>query len=248
MRRIMITLGYDGTAYAGWQRQKNGIAVQEVVEGALDKLFHENTRLQGSGRTDAGVHARGQVAAFDLAHDIDLRSLVLALNANLPDDIRVYGAEEAAPDFHPQFHAKKKTYRYRFYDGEVLPPELRAFCTLPGWKVDWDAVADACPIFVGERDFAACCASGATTQTSIRTVYSCRLLRGEEGAHIMTLEVCGSGFLYNMVRIIAGTLLEVGKGTMTPDEVREALASLSRENMGPTAPAKGLTLWSVEYE
>lgn len=248
MRRIRITVGYDGTAYAGWQRQKNGIAVQEVLEGVLDKLFHEGTQIQGSGRTDAGVHARGQVAAFDLAHGIELGSLVLALNANLPDDIRVYSAEEAEPDFHPQFAAKQKMYRYRFYDGEVLPPELRAYVTLPGWSIDWNAVADCCPIFEGEHDFSACCASGATTVTSVRTVYSCRLLKEEEGPRIMTVEVCGNGFLYNMVRIIAGTLLEVGKGTMTKEEAKAALESLSREKMGPTAPAKGLTLWKVEYK
>ena len=248
MRRIKLTVGYDGTAYAGWQRQQNGMSVQQTIEEALDGLFHEGTKIQGSGRTDAGVHARGQICAFDLAHPIPLRALILALNATLPDDVRIYGAEEAKADFNPQFDAKRKTYRYRIYDGEVLPPEFRNYAFLPGWRIDWDRAEEAIPLFTGEKDFACCCASGSSAQTTVRTVYSLRLLRDAEAPGLVTLEICGSGFLYNMVRIIAGTLLEVGKGTISREIIEEAFRSGDRTLLGPTAPAKGLMLWSVEYD
>ncbi len=255
-RRIKLTLGYDGGAYAGWQRQNNGLGVQEVLENTLDALFHEGTRVQGSGRTDAGVHARGQVAAFDLAHPIPLRQLILALNATLPEDVRIYEAEEVKAGFNPQFDAKTKTYRYRFYDGEVLPPEWRRIAALSGssfsseygYTVDWDLFEEIGQAFVGEHDFACCCASGSSAVTTVRTVTQLKLLREEEGPHVMTLEISGNGFLYNMVRIIAGTLLEAGKRNISREIIEEALQSGRRELLGPTAPAKGLMLWSVCYE
>lgn len=247
MRRLRMVVGYDGTDYAGWQRQQNGISVQQRLEETLDRLFHEGTRIQGSGRTDAGVHARGQVAAFNLAHPIPEEQLRLALNANLPEDIRVYRVEACAEDFHPQFDAKRKTYRYRFYQGAVMPPEYRRYAVLSSYAVDWNAVRAALPLLEGEHDFAACCASGSTVQSTVRTIYRAALLAEEEAPNLYTIEITGNGFLYNMVRILAGTLLEVGQGRISREMFRQALAEGNREAMGVTAPAKGLILWNVEY-
>lgn len=246
-RRIKLTLGYDGTAYAGWQRQKNGPSVQETIEAALDRLFHEGTKIVGSGRTDAGVHAHAQVAAFTLKHPIPCDSLLLALNSNLPDDIRIYRAEEVNADFHPQFQAKQKTYRYRFYEGDVLPTQLRLYTVqvLPG--VDWDKVEEALPLIEGTHDFACCCASGSVASETVRTIFAAKLLREEEGEGIYTLELTGNGFLYNMVRILAGTLLEIGRDRLPAEALREALLDGERSKLGATAPAKGLELWKVEY-
>ena len=245
MRRIAFQVGYDGTDYAGWQRQENGLTIQQVLEDTVERLFHESVHVMGSGRTDAGVHARGQVAAMDLQHPIPVEKLLLALNANLPDDIRIYRVWEADPEFHPRFGAKRKTYGYRFINGSIMPPELRRYYTLVREPLDIDAMRSAIKLLEGEHDFMAFRSSGGMNLSTVRTIYQTELLEDGEGYR---LEVTGNGFLYNMVRIIAGTALEIGKGRMTADVITQALATGRRELLGPTAPGGGLMLMRVEYE
>ena len=246
-RRIRLTIGYDGTDYAGWQRQVNGLGIQQELEDVLQRLFGEEVHVMGSGRTDAGVHARGQVAVFDLNHSIPVRQLKLALNANLPEDIRIYEAEECPVDFHPQYGAKRKTYRYRFYQGAVMPPEYRRYMVLAPEDADWELGERMLPLLEGEHDFAACCASGSCAASTVRTIYRARLLKEAEGPSVYTLELTGNVFLYNMVRIIAGTLLEAARGKISWEIIEKALREGARKELGPTAPAKGLILWKVEY-
>lgn len=245
MRRIAMEIGYDGTGYAGWQRQENGLGIQQVLEDTVQKLFHEQVHIMGSGRTDAGVHARGQVAAMDLQHPIAAERLLLALNANLPEDIRIYHVWEARQDFHPRFQAKQKTYGYRFLVGSVMPPELRRYYTLVRGPLNWEWMREALPLLEGEHDFTAFRSSGGANLSAVRTIYQARILPDGEGYR---LEVTGNGFLYNMVRIIAGTMLEIGKGRLPVSVIPEALATGCREILGPTAPAHGLMLLRVEYE
>ncbi len=244
MRRIALTIGYDGTDYAGWQRQENGLAVQQVIEDVIEKLFHEQVHVMGSGRTDAGVHARGQVAAFDFFHPIPVDRLKLALNANLPADIRIYRVWEAEADFHPRFHAKRKTYAYRFINGEIMPPELRKYYTLVKEPLDIERMQGALKLLEGEHDFLAFRSSGGMNLSTVRTIYNAVLNEEGEGYRI---EVTGNGFLYNMVRIIAGTLFEIGKGKLDVECITQALITGRRELLGPTAPGTGLMLMNVEY-
>lgn len=244
MRRIALTIGYDGTEYAGWQRQENGLAVQQVIEDVIEKLFHERIHVMGSGRTDAGVHARGQVAAFDFKHPIPVERLKLALNANLPADIRIYQVWEAEAEFHPRFNAKRKTYAYRFINGEIMPPELRKYYTLVKEPLNIEKMQEALKMLEGEHDFLAFRSSGGMNLSTVRTIYSAVLKEEGEGYRI---EVTGNGFLYNMVRIIAGTLFEIGKGKLDLECITKALNTGRRELLGPTAPGMGLMLMKVDY-
>ena len=244
MRRIALTIGYDGTEYAGWQRQENGLAVQQVIEDVIEKLFHEQVHVMGSGRTDAGVHARGQVAAFDFKHPIPVERLKMALNANLPADIRIYQVWEAEAEFHPRFNAKRKTYAYRFINGEIMPPEMRKYHTLVKEPLNIEKMQEALKLLEGEHDFLAFRSSGGMNLSTVRTIYSAVLKEEGEGYRI---EVTGNGFLYNMVRIIAGTLFEIGKGMLGLECITKALTTGRRELLGPTAPGAGLMLMKVDY-
>jgi len=251
MRRIAFTVAYDGTNYVGWQRQDNGLSVQEVLEGVIARLFGETVHVMGSGRTDAGVHARGQVAAMELEHPIPCENLLRAMNSNLPDDIRIFDMWEAAGDFHPRFQAKEKTYHYQMILGPVMPPECRLNHVLVSEALDIDAMRRALADFVGEHDYYAFRSSGGENLTTVRTVYAAELILNDEAAgdgwKELTLSVTGNGFLYHMVRLLAGTLLEIGKGKLPEDTIRKALETGDKELVGPTAPAKGLTLWQVVY-
>lgn len=240
-----MKIGYDGTDYAGWQKQSTGLGIQQVLEDTIEKLFHEQVHVMGSGRTDAGVHARGQVAAMDLLHPIPAEKLLLALNANLPEDIRVYQVWEAAADFHPRFAAKRKTYAYRFINGPVMPPELRRYYTLIKEPLDMEQMRQALQKVVGEHDFAAFRSSGGVNMSTVRSVYRAELVQESEG---WRMEITGNGFLYNMVRIIAGTAFEIAKGRLPANVISRAMVTGRRQLLGPTAPAKGLTLMNVEYE
>lgn len=245
MRKVALELGYDGSRYVGWQRQENGMSIQQAIEDAIEKLFHEKVRVMGSGRTDAGVHARGQVAAVELQHTIPVEQLMRALNANLPSDIRIYRAWEAAADFHPRFQAKRKTYAYRFIQAEVMPPEYRRYYTLIRGPLDSQKIKQALRSLEGEHDFAAFRSAGGMNLSTVRRIDKAVLLADGEGQRI---EITGNGFLYNMVRIIAGTMFEIGRGKLEPEVVEQALRSKQREILGPTAPPQGLMLMRVEYE
>lgn len=241
-----MKIAYDGTAYAGWQKQENALGIQDVIEQTVKKLFSEEVHVHGSGRTDAGVHALGQVAAMDLQHPIPAANLKKALNSNLPADIRIMDVWEAEESFHPQYNAKRKTYQYHFINDEVMPPDRRYYASLVQEKLDMEAMKKAIRPLKGEHDFYAFRSAKAVNESTVRTIYDIDL-HYEEAKKEYVLTVTGNGFLYNMVRIIAGTMIEVGKGRIPAANTEKALLEHDRDLLGPTAPPQGLTLFSVEY-
>ncbi|MCC7497303.1 MAG: tRNA pseudouridine(38-40) synthase TruA [Bryobacterales bacterium] len=247
MRRIRITVSYDGTEYHGWQLQPGLATIQGVLEQILGGIEGRPVAVHGSGRTDAGVHALAQAAAFDLTNPIPVTNLRKAVNRLLPPDIRITSAEETGPDFHPRFNARAKTYEYRIFRGEVCPPFERRYVYHHPYPLDEDAVAEAAGLFVGAHDFAAFAAADQTDVPGtprVRTVFSSAAWRDCDR---LLFRIRGSGFLKHMVRNMTGLLLEVGKGNLSPDDVRERLATPAAFRPGPAAPARGLFLISVEY-
>ncbi len=245
MPRIRLTVEYDGTNYSGWQRQENAVSVQQRLEEALYKLLREDTRVTGASRTDAGVHALGQTVHFDTASRIPPEKYAFALNTMLPDDIRVRASTAAADDFHARFHAKGKIYRYMMFNSphaSALFRNSHAHVMNPLDAALMDAEAQA---MIGTHDFKAFAASGSVAKDTVRTIYACRVARS--GDEVMLL-VHGGGFLYNMVRILAGTLIQVGCGKLERGAIERALEGRSRLSLGITAPPHGLTLMRVFYE
>lgn len=244
VRRIKLILEYDGTNYAGWQRQINALSVQQVLEDALSKLTDEAMSCTGSSRTDAGVHAIGQTVHFDTSSHIPAEKFSYALNTMLPSDIRVRASSEAAPDFHARFGAVRKQYRYLIHcapHASAIHRNRRAHVMYPLDVVLMQAEADA---LIGRRDFAAFAASGSIVKDTVREIYRAEVSRdGEE----VRLVIEGNGFLYNMVRIIAGTLIAVGTGKLQPGAIARAIETGNRLDLGITAPARGLTLMEVWY-
>lgn len=245
MSRIRILIEYDGTAYAGWQRQKNALSVQEVLEDALTGLLHTPVTLHGASRTDAGVHALGQVAHFDAETAIPPERLFLALNTHLPPDIRLCASQAAEPDFHARFCTRGKHYTYQIYNACHAPAVLRNQVMFVPAPLDLGAMQEAAQCFVGTHDFSCTMAAGSNVIDCVRTVYDLTLQRQDE---IIRLDIRGNGFLYNMVRIIAGTLAYVGEGRIAPGEVKAIIASCDRRRAGITAPAHGLYMAGVGYE
>ena len=244
MRRIRIIIEYNGTAYVGWQVQPNGVSVQQRLNEALLKVTGETLQVHGSGRTDSGVHARAQVGHFDTEARMAAGKFAVAMNMQLPGDIRVLYAEEAGEDFHARFSAKEKRYRYTVQTG----PHARVFTRDTALHVhtplDMDRMNEAAMACVGEHDFAAFMSAGSSMENTVR-----RILRSgwsREGVYLH-YDVTGTGFLYNMVRILVGTMLEIGGGKRDEGSIAKALASQKRDNAGPTAPAHGLTLMGVRY-
>lgn len=244
MRRVRLIIAYDGTGYVGWQTQNNGLAIQQVCEEALQTITGEKVTLQGSGRTDSGVHARAQVAHFDTSVRMDASKFAIAMNTRLPADIRVLYSEEAPPDFHARFSAKHKEYRYRMLLSPHANPFTRNTALHVHYNLDIQAMEQGAAAVVGEHDFNAFRSVGVPQESTVRTIYTSRL--EQEGSYL-TYIVSGSGFMYNMVRILTGTLLDIGTHRLPPDTMEKALASLRRCDAGPTAPAHGLTLWRVTY-
>lgn len=244
MRNVKLTIEYDGTAYSGWQVQPNGVTIQEVMEGALEQMLGEPTRLRSSGRTDAGVHARGMVACFTTEKTIPLRAFREGLNALLPADIAVRDACEVPPSFNPRRDASRKHYRYSILQDRLRSPLARHIAWRIGHDLDLDAMRAAARHFVGEHDFAAFRASNCTAKTTVRTIYSLELVLDGSWLHV---DVNGSGFLKNMVRVIVGTLVEVGLGKRAPEEVAKLLQEGDRQASGITAPPHGLCLMQVFY-
>lgn len=244
MRRIMLTVAYDGTAYNGWQVQPNGITIEGELNRALKELLGENISVIGASRTDAGVHALCNMAVFDTESRILPEKIAPALNARLPEDIRVQRSVEVAPDFHPRRCNTKKTYEYRIYMGKYENPIGRQYAHFVYVPLDVEKMEKAAGYLVGEHDFKSFCVAKAQVLTTVRTLYGIEVKK--EGNYL-TIRVSGSGFLFNMVRIIAGTLLEVGKGKLAPEQVKEILEAKDRQAAGPTAPARGLTLVSFEF-
>ncbi|ACH37932.1 tRNA pseudouridines 38,39,40 synthase [Citrifermentans bemidjiense Bem] len=246
MRNIKLIIEYDGTAYCGWQVQPNGRTVQEVLQEALAAMLGEKTPLHGSGRTDAGVHARGMVACFKTDKAMPLRAFREGLNCLLPGDIAVREACEVPLEFHPRFDAHAKHYRYTILLDDLRSPLSRLTVWRLKGKLDIQAMRAACAAFVGEHDFAAFRASNCAAKTTVRRIYSMDLV--QEGC-LLHLDVKGSGFLKNMVRIITGTLIEVGQGKKSVEDVARLLQGGDRQqNSGMTVPPQGLCLMQVYYQ
>ncbi|HBA86701.1 MAG TPA: tRNA pseudouridine(38-40) synthase TruA [Geobacter sp.] len=244
MRNIKLTIEYDGTAYCGWQVQPNGLTVQQVIEEALAGMLGERTTLHGSGRTDAGVHARGMVACFKTDRTMPLRAFREGLNCLLPRDIAVRDACEVPLGFHPRFDAQAKHYRYTMLLDNLRSPLARHTAWRIQGKLDIEAMRAACAVFVGEHDFSAFRGSNCAAKTTVRRIYSMELLQDDRFLH---LDVKGSGFLKNMVRIITGTLIEVGQGKKSPADVARLLKGGGRHESGMTVPPQGLCLVQVFY-
>ncbi len=244
-KRVRLTVAYDGTNYHGWQAQRCGITIESELNRCLSELLREPIEVIGASRTDAGVHALGNVAVFDTVSPIPAEKISYALNQRLPEDIRIQKSEEVPEGWHPRRCASRKTYEYRIYRGEFPLPTKRLYCFFTYHKLDVGLMRQAAGFFVGEHDFKSFCQAGAQTKTTVRTIYSLDV--EEQGAELV-IRVCGSGFLYNMVRIIAGTLMEVGQGKRPPEAVKEILLMGERQAAGATAPAHGLTLMKYEFE
>jgi len=243
MRQIKLIVEYDGTAYVGWQLQPNGLSIQEVMEEGLAKLLGEEVRLYSSGRTDAGVHARGMVACFRTEKSLPLGAFSDGLNTHLPADIAVRSAEEVPLDFSPRFHAKGKHYRYVICVMPRRSPLSRLYAWHIRGELDLELMRLAAACFVGEHDFAAFRTSGCAAERTVRRIDEVRI--SAQGDSVL-IDVFGSGFLRNMVRIMTGTLVAVGQGKMAPEHVAACLAD-HRLKPGPTAPALGLCLEEVYY-
>ena len=247
-----MTVAYDGTGLVGWQRQATGDSVQGLLEAACAELNGDAVAVTGAGRTDAGVHATGQVASVTLTRDIDVRALVAAVNFRLPAAIRVLAAVEVSEAFHARFQARSKTYRYRIWNGSVLSPFERAYAWhVPAPVLDTAAMDAAARLLEGRHDFAAFQGAGSDTPTTERVVFSSRV-RSEPpavatDAALITYEVSGSGFLRYMVRSLVGTLVEIGWQRRPPDDIARLLIQPDRSAVGRTAPPRGLFLMKVEY-
>ena len=242
--RIKITLCYDGTEFSGWQKQPRKRSVQETLETAIEKITGEKVKVTGSGRTDAGVHAAGQTAHFDTLSVIPPENFYKALNTVLPKDIKVLSSELAADDFDACRNAKKKTYKYSFYKGDIENPLLSRFSTRLPKNADVKKMKEFAEVFCGKHNFKAFCASGTGALTFEREVYSVKI---EEDAVFVEVYVCGGGFLYKMVRMICGALVAAGQGKIDRQAVLKAFEDGEKIVGITTLSPEGLTLMKVEY-
>ena len=292
MKRIKLTVAYDGTNYHGWQVQPNADTIEGELNKAISELTGEQIEVIGASRTDAGVHALGNVAVFDTESRIPGEKFSYALNQRLPEDIIIQKSEEVDRDFHPRYQECRKTYEYTILNRRFPLPEYRNTAHFDYGNLNIEAMKKACKAFIGEHDFAGFCSAGAQVKTTVRTIYSLevecmelggvqrenhaekktecekisadvnikadeeqennRLVNikvdgGQDNNRLIKIRVNGNGFLYNMVRIIAGTLLEVGKGNVAPEQMEDIIKSADRKEAGPTAPAKGLKLVEIRY-
>ncbi len=245
MERLLLTLRYDGTAYHGWQVQPNGITVQETLQDAVQAVTGVRAGITGCSRTDAGVHADMFCCTLDTDCPLRGDKLAAALNFHLPRDIAVYDVRPVAADFHPRYMARGKRYVYRIWNGRQRHPVYERYALHRHRPLDEVLLHQAAQYFVGRQDFAAFCGAGSTVEDTVRTIRHCAV---ERQGDLVVFTVEGDGFLYNMVRILVGTLLEVADGRLSADNIPAILKSRDREQAGPTAPAKGLCLQEVFYE
>ena len=244
MRNIRLLIEYDGTNYAGWQWQKNAITIQETLSKAIEQVIQEKVTIYGAGRTDAGVHAIGQVANFHTHSNIPSERLLLAINFYLPHDITVKEAVDVPETFHAQYCAVSKVYQYTLFNDWIRTALNRNFCYVCGFQLDVDKMTNAAQYFIGAHDFTSFTTKALQEKNRIRTVK--RLEIKKEGKYIyFTVEA--DGFLYNMVRSIVGTLIEVGRGKIEAESIKDILNAKNRNSAGPTAPARGLCLIEVKY-
>jgi tRNA pseudouridine38-40 synthase len=242
--RYLITIEYNGGAYSGWQRQKNAISIQEILEVAIETVMQQKIALVASGRTDKGVHAIGQMAHFDASKTIAPIKILLATNTLLPEDIRIRECGKVSDEFHAQFFAKRKTYVYRIYVSQTLRPLKKDFAERVHPPLDENLMRLGAEKLIGEHDFVAFSSMARSVKTTIREIYRLDITRDGED---ITFEIEGNGFIYNMVRIIIGTLVNIGKGILSPDIINEMLSTGNRNLGGKTFPARGLCLTRVEY-
>lgn len=245
LRRIMLVIAYDGTNYCGWQVQPNGVSIQSVLQEAIETLVGEKIMLTGASRTDAGVHALGQVAVFDTHSKIPADRFAPALNQKLPEDIIVQSSALVPGDFHPRYAKTSKTYEYKILNRRIPLPCERLYSYFVPRSLDLAAMEKAAGYLCGTHNFKNFASTKTSVKDTVRTVEALDLIK--EG-DMLTLRITGNGFLYNMVRIIAGALLYVGYGQCSPESIREALESDERIVPGPTAPARGLTLVNICYK
>ena len=245
MRRYRIVVAYDGTNYCGWQVQPNGITVEEVLNKKISKLTGEDIHIIGASRTDSGVHAMGNVAVFDTETRIPPEKFMHALNQKLPEDIVIVKSDEVAADWHPRYQDEVlKTYEYHIYNSKIQNPLKRHFHTFVSFPLDVERMREGAKHLVGEHDFVSFCNVRTQVEDTVREVKEIQILQDKED---ITIRITGNGFLYNMVRIIAGTLIRVGRGFYEPERVKEILEAKERTEAGVTAPANGLVLVEIKY-
>ncbi len=244
MRNIKLTIRYDGTGYSGWQFQKNARTVQDTIEKAIRGIVRGRVSLIASGRTDAGVHAAAQIANFRTASKIPLDNLRMALNAKLPEDILIVKAEYARAGFNAQKSAKSKHYRYTIYNNDFMDPFLRCFASKCFFKLNASMMRKGARCLIGRHDFTSFRAKDGQEKESVRTIKYIKISRRGD---LIYIDIEADGFLYNMVRNIAGTLIDVGRGKIPAEDVRKILSAKDRRFCGPTAPARGLSLIKVNY-
>ena len=242
--RVKLIVAYDGTNYCGWQIQDNGITIEEVLNRELSRLLGEEIAVIGASRTDSGVHALGNVAVFDTNTRIPAEKISYALNQRLPDDIRIQESCQVADDFHPRFCDTIKTYEYKIWNAKFPNPIVRLYSKFVYYKIDIDRMQQAADYLIGEHDFKSFCSTRTQVETTVRHVTDISFRR--EGSMII-MQIKGYGFLYNMVRIIMGTLLKCGMGMYEPEYVKEILEACDRSCAGPKVEACGLTLVGIEY-
>ena len=242
--RVKLVVAYEGTNYCGWQIQPNGITIEQVLNETLSSLLGEEITVTGASRTDAGVHSLGNVAVFETHTKMPAEKISFALNQRLPEDIVVQESCQVPEDFHPRFSKSRKTYEYRILNCRFRQPLERRTSYFYHYPLDVSAMQKAAAYLVGEHDFTSFASVHAQTNTYVRTIYALDVVR--EG-DMIRIRVQGNGFLYNMVRIIAGTMIQVGAGIKKPEDMESILAGKDRELAGPTAPAHGLTMIGLEY-
>lgn len=248
MKRVMLTVAYDGTAYSGFQVQDNAPTIEGVLNRCLGELLKEEIKVIGGSRTDAGVHALCNVAVFDTNARMPGEKMSYALNQRLPEDIRIRKSEEVAPDFHPRHCDSRKTYEYRITNAEFPIPTKRLYTHFTYTPLSAERMEKAAGYLVGEHDFKSFCSAGSQVESTVRTIFAVQVQKesGKTGDEIL-IRVTGNGFLYNMVRIIAGTLMEAGKGAWEPEHMKDIIEAKDRSAAGPTAPACGLMLTDYEF-
>lgn len=242
--RVCLTVAYDGTNYHGWQVQPNGITIESVLNQALSDLLGEDVAVIGASRTDSGVHSLGNVAVFDTGTRIPAEKISYALNQRLPEDIVVQNSCRVADDFHPRHCDSRKTYVYRILNRKFPDPLRRKDTYFYHHALDVGKMARAARYLVGEHDFKSFCSIHTAVETTVRRIYALEVKKDRDEIRI---QVCGSGFLYYMVRIIAGTLVQVGNGSLEPEDLQRILEQKDRSAAGPTAPACGLTMEGIEF-
>ncbi|CEQ27024.1 tRNA pseudouridine(38-40) synthase TruA [Paraclostridium sordellii] len=243
MRNIKLTIQYNGKNYCGWQKQNDSLGVQGTIEQAIKEITSEDVKITGSGRTDAGVHALGQVANFNTESSIPIEKIPSALNSKLPKDISIINAEEMPLDFHSRYCAKGKTYRYMIYNNSYRTPIYNNISYFVKYDLDLEKMQKEAKSLIGTYDFKGFMSSGSSVKDTVRTIYDIQIIKQED---LIVIEVQGNGFLYNMVRIIVGTLVDIGRGRINSD-MSSIIESKSRSMSGHTAPAQGLFLKKVDY-